>query len=183
MGQTDFNDYIDIMPAVATAQPNDGASFTPLPVGDYEFEIKSVEKGQTKGNESKAPCPQLVIEYEVATDGPQQGKTTRAWYVLDNNSAYHVGRLASLLGAAGVALDNNGGFSLQTLIGARLLATVEHEIKDVTNNDGTAGTKTYTRINRERAVPKAVAAAPAPSVRKPAAAATAANGPARPPRA
>jgi hypothetical protein len=169
----DFNDYIDLMPSLAGATPNDGASFTPIAQGDYEFEIKSVEKGQTKGSEEKPPRPQLVIEFEVVSEN-EFGKTTRGWYVLDNTSQYHVGRMMSLLASCGVTPDSRGGFSAQGLVGQRIYATIEHEIKDALDNAGNPTQKTYTRLNRERAVQ---AAAPAPKATAPSAAAGA-NGPA-----
>lgn len=176
----DFNDYIDLMPSLATATPNDGASFTPIAQGDYEFEIKAVDKGQTKGSEDKPPRPQLVVEFEVVSEGSEFGKTTRGWYVLDNTSQYHVGRMMSLLASCGIAVDTRGGFSAAGLVGAHIYATIEHEIRETTNNDGTPGQKTYTRLNRERAAQAAPKAA-APAANGPAASARkgpAANGPA-----
>lgn len=166
---SDFNDYIDLMPNLPETVPNDGASYSALPVGDYEFEIESVNMGQTKGSEEKPPCPQLIVEFKVVSE-EQNGKTTRGWYKLDNTSDFCRGRLMALLSAAGVTPDTRGGFSASGLVGKTIIATISHEDRPVTNNDGTSTSKTYTRLNKERPVAapvvKAAPAAAGASVRK-----------------
>jgi hypothetical protein len=164
-------DYIDFLgQKLVTATPNDGASGYAAPAsGEYEFEIKEVILGQTK----KGDKMMLTVQFEVASEGTEKGKQCRGWYVLDPENDFHIERLKSLLDAAGVAIDANGGFSKNSLVGAHLLATIENqERSDGMNSEGKETVKVFTRLNRERPLAVASKVVP-PQMRK-----GAQNGPA-----
>jgi hypothetical protein len=143
-------DYIDFMPKLATAATNDGAQgFVAPSPGEHEFEIKEVTLGHTK----KGDKMMLTVQFECAEGDPDKGKQCRGWYVLDPDNDFNVERLKNLLDAAGVAIDANGGFSKNSLIGAHLLATIENEERpDGMNSEGKEVVKIFTRLNRERPV-------------------------------
>lgn len=164
-------DYIDFLGnKLNNVTPNDGAQgFAAPSPGEHEFEIKDVTLGQTK----KGDKMMLTVQFEVA-EGEDKGKQCRGWYVLDPENEFNLARLRALLDAAGVAIDANGGFSKNSLIGAHLLATVENEERpDGMDANGKEVVKIFTRLNRERPVQQQAKVVP-PAMRKGAGA----NGPA-----
>lgn len=44
---------------------NDGASFTTLPEGDYNFEVTDFERGRFPGSAKISPCPKAVLTLRV----------------------------------------------------------------------------------------------------------------------
>lgn len=142
----DFNDYIDFVNLKGVV-PNDGASFSPIAPGDYELEITDAKRTTTK----KTNKPMLVIEFTVINEGADKNKTARGWYVLDNSSAFSLGRLAALLTASGVPFDENG-FSLAGLVGARIGGTISHEAYSDMDATGQSIEKTSVRVTCERAL-------------------------------
>lgn len=160
MAPVDFVDYIDMNLNDENITPWDGqgGSNKPIPDGEYEFEIKMVEK-QT----SKKGNPTLVVDLEVVTDGEAKGLTCRQWYSLKQDVDASRRRMKSLILASGIALDGQGGFSAQQLVGAHFIATVRHEeYEDMNAQTGQPVTKTGTRVISERPVAPPEKAAPTP---------------------
>ena len=58
---------------------NDSDEFVVLPEGDYEFEVKSFERGRHNGSEKVPPCNKAILKIEVS-NGAQ--KTTLAHNLL-----------------------------------------------------------------------------------------------------
>ena len=54
---------------------NDGEDFVILPEGDYDFVVKSFERGRHNGSEKLPPCNKAVIKIEVS-DGTNKGVIT-----------------------------------------------------------------------------------------------------------
>lgn len=44
---------------------NDGADFEPLPDGEYDFEVRTMERGRFAGSDKMAACNKATIEYVV----------------------------------------------------------------------------------------------------------------------
>jgi len=162
-------DYIDMNLADPAVKPWDGTS-SRLPPGEYEFEIKTAGRDQSrKGN------PVLVLENEVVNECEQKGRTMRATFTLMTDSNASRQRLKNLTEACGVPLDDRGGFSSGALVGARYAAIVVHEeYSEMNTSTGQQETRTAARIQGEMAIPGAVKQAPPPQAgRRPTA-----NGPA-----
>jgi hypothetical protein len=77
-----------------------GGEFAPLPVGTYDFVIKSCKQSVSKQNQN----PQLEVNCEVI-DGDHAGKKVRMWYSLLPQATF---RLESLLTAIGVEMVDSG---------------------------------------------------------------------------
>ena len=147
----DFVDYVDLNLNDEAVQPWDGTqnpAFEPPDPGDYTLGVIDANVTQSKkGN------PTLLINFRVVSEGPMKDKECRQWYSL-NQTAGSRGRLKQLILAAGVIIDERGGFSAQALVGAQIQATIAHEDYNVVTKDGAQVTRTGARVIKEREVPK-----------------------------
>lgn len=165
---TDFVDYVDMNLNDDTLKAWDGER-TPAPnPGTYIFAITKAAKEQSKkGN------PQLTIDFEVvsAVDGgdtPEKGKTLRGWYSLRTDVDASRRRMKNLIMASQCPLDERGGFSVQSLEGCVLQATVrQEEYEDLDASTGQPVRRTSNRLSGEKPVANAEPE-PAPAPRAPA---------------
>lgn len=151
----EFVDYISLDGIVDNVdeQAWDGTGSDPVPPGEYKFEVMDVKQGKSP----RKNTPQLELTLEIV-EGDLKGRRTWARYYLTDKA---VGRLLNVMKACGVGLDDRKGFSLQAMIGARIIATVTHEAYQDGINPVTQAPimKTSTKITGEKAieVPKAPA--------------------------
>lgn len=54
---------------------NDGEAFELLPAGDYDFMVKSFERGRHNGSEKLPPCNKAILKIEVS-NGEKRGTIT-----------------------------------------------------------------------------------------------------------
>lgn len=52
---------------------NDGEEFVILPLGDYDFEVKKLERARFEGSEKMAPCNMAILSIEISGEA---GKST-----------------------------------------------------------------------------------------------------------
>jgi hypothetical protein len=145
-----------------------GGGLTP---GDYLFLINEVEQKQTQGGK-----PQIQLTMEVVTGADTEthnGQKFMDWRSLSGKKGA-LGRLKSLLDACGVALDANGGFDDQDLVGRQFWAEAYQDVAKKTEATGEVTEREVTRIRDERPAEGAAeavaapAAAPAPAAPTPA---------------
>jgi hypothetical protein len=137
------------------------------PNSDYVFliEAAAIETSSGKG------VPQLCINVKVLNTGEVQGRTGKFWYNLNFEKGKARERLKALTDACAVALDANGSFDDQQVVGRQFMADVvadSYDKVDPTTNQKI--TKDTTRIQNERALNGAAGAtqpgvgfAPAPA--------------------
>lgn len=169
--------YIDMNLADPNLQAWDGVP-SRLDQGDYQFEVVEATKGQTQ-----AGNPALKATFKVVSEGDNLGRTMKQTYTLiDEGDAASAsrGRLKQLVQAAGIPLDERGGFSVEALIGCQVIGTVIHE--EVAGrrlpNGQESEPKIFAKITQERPVPQARPQAAPPRTAKAPAAGKPVNGPA-----
>lgn len=151
------NDYIgDLNFNDPTLTPQAGGAFEAIPPGvDYVVQILEAEKKPNKAGDGM----NIEIQYEVlgkldagTFSETGAGSQTRAWMSL-KNSKFTRGRLLTVLKAAGVQFDRNGGFSYKQLVGAQYLVDIEGgQYQSGLNPDGTPVMKQSTGVCNERAL-------------------------------
>jgi len=133
--------------------PHDGSSFDRVDPGDYELEIieASREKHSKKGD------PMVTVTYRVVAnaDGsetPMAGRECRGWYV-EAGSEFGRRRFKNFIIATG-CVDKNGNYSPSQLIGAHILAAVEHRTRTVADasNPGAEKETIMQNVLKERAI-------------------------------
>ena len=118
----------------------DGAG-GPVPKGDHVVEVTSAER-----KPSKAGNPMLALELTIV-EGPAADRKLYAYYVETGNARK---RLKAFLEAA--KRYTNGGYSLSSLKGARLIVNVDHEEYEKVNVETMEKTISISnRVSRERA--------------------------------
>lgn len=123
-----------------------------LPPGeDYVLMIEKAEQEQSSGKGTL----QLAVSVSVLNEGEVNGRKAKFWYNIDPNAKEGSRkRLRSLIDAAGIPLDQAGGFDDQQLVGKVFVADVVHESYKKT--DATTGTEVEqmnARIKNERPLP------------------------------
>lgn len=103
--------------------------FTPLPEGNYEFEIENVTLQAFKGSDKIKPCNQLHIQ--LRTD-LKDGSSRKVWddIKLDATHNFSMNRLNKLVQSTGVKMNDDDGEKeiANKLIGQLCIAELEiHE--------------------------------------------------------
>ena len=169
----EFVDYIGMNLSDPGITAHDGRSQRVDP-GTYDFEIKEAKFDQSrKGNRT------LRVTVAVIDESPMKGRSMVNSYVISDDE-FARRRMKALIQATDIALDPQGGFSREALIGARFTADVIIDtFDDIDAKTGQPVTRDVTKWQGERlyeggAAPAAKAApqqaaAPQGAPRRPAA--------------
>ena len=79
----------------SAAKAEDTTSFTPLPAGEYDFQIEKVALNLYKGSTKIKPCMQLDLTLRIDLDN---GKSQKVWdtIFLDGTHSYSMQKLKHL---------------------------------------------------------------------------------------
>lgn len=143
----EFLDYIELGADVDQDTEGWDGSMGEFPsFGEHVFEITGALK-----EPSKKGTPMAVLSLEVA-EGDEKGRTIKAWYPLTPKAR---GRLINVCNAVGLRLDERGGFSLQALVGGRLMASVvENRYSVVDAQTQERVEKTGSKVMFEKPLPR-----------------------------
>jgi hypothetical protein len=135
----EFVDYISMRVNDPTLKSHDGRSQRIDP-GHYDFEIdKAVFDQSRSGNRT------LRVTGRVLNEGPMIGRSLTCSYVI-NDTDFARRRMKSLIEATCAPVDEQGGFSRESLIGLRFAAeVVADEISDIDKNTGQPAMRTVTK--------------------------------------
>jgi len=135
----EFVDYISMRINDPNLKSHDGRSQRIDP-GHYDFEIdKAVFDQSRSGNRT------LRVTGRVLNEGPMIGRSLTCSYVI-NDTDFARRRMKSLIEAVGAAVDEQGGFSRESLIGLRFGAEViADEIPGINQNTGQPETRTVSK--------------------------------------
>lgn len=160
----DFVDYIPMRLNDPDLKPWDGRSSRVDP-GTYDFQIVKVGFDQSrKGNRTLVVTGTIVSE-----DSPMKGRQMRNWYVISDDE-FARGRMKALTDATGAVLDDQGGFTAESLVGLRFTADViEDTYEEIDTKTGQMASRVRTKWIGERPMDgqPVVETAPKPAATKP----------------
>src|SRR3990172_919592 len=116
-------EYVDIISMGLNdpnLRPNDGG-FQAVEPGTYEFEIEKQSTGTSNSGNNVLKITGRVVGPE---GNPMMGRTMVNSYLTENTD-FARGRMLQFLSGCGAAIDENGAFSRDALIGLRFTADVE----------------------------------------------------------
>lgn len=142
----EFVDYIPMRLNDPTIQAWDGRQ-TRIEPGTYDFEIVKTAFDQSRrGNRT------LVVTGSVVTEGPMKGRQMRNSYVISDDD-FARRRMKALVEATGAVLDEQGGFTAESLVGLYFTADViEDTFDDIDPKTGQPTSRTVTKWIGERQV-------------------------------
>lgn len=141
-------EYVDIINMSLNdqnLQPISGG-FQSLPPGTYDFEISK----QATGTSGKGNNILKITAKVVGPEGtPVLNRNMTCSYVIDD-SDFARGRMLQLLQGCGAVIDQNGGFSRESLVGLHFTADVEKRPGNVIDKMGNESVTEFTSWVRER---------------------------------
>lgn len=140
----EFVDYIGMNLSDPGITAHDGRSQRIDP-GTYDFEVKEAKFDQSrKGNRT------LRVTAAVIDESPMKGRTMVCSYVIADDE-FARRRMKALIQATDIALDPQGGFSREALIGTRFTADVVIDtFDDIDSKTGQPVTRDVTKWQGER---------------------------------
>lgn len=158
-------EYVDLI-SMSLADPNlkpvEGG-FQSIEPGTYVFEIEKQTVAPSSKGDNQLRVTGRVVGPE---DSPMHGKTMMNFYAIKPDDEFSRGRMLQLLTAAGAAIDGEGRFSREALVGLQFVADVEKRAGTKVDKLGKETTTEFTSWLRERSLDAGtdvVAAAPAAS--------------------
>lgn len=141
-----FVDYIPMKLNDENLTPWDGTR-TNVEPGTYDFEIE-----RTGFDQSRAGRRTLVVNARIITEGDMFNRQMRQSYVVSEDD-FARRRMLSLVQATEAEVDDQGGFTAESLIGLQFTADViQDEFKTVNEQTGQPEVRQVTKWVAERTV-------------------------------
>jgi hypothetical protein len=167
----EFVDYIGMNLNDPNITAHDGRSQRVDP-GTYDFEVdKAVFDQSRKGNRTLRVTARVIAVHDPAQEA-MKGRSMVCSYVISDEE-FARRRMKAIIEATGAQLDQQGGFSRESLIGLRFTGDVVIDtFDDIDAKTGQPVTRDVTKWNGERPcggeapaaqAPRAAAPAPAPA--------------------